>query len=157
MLGMVKRAAICTITALFFALSGCDSPTGGREGGTDSSVRSVQRKGNPAGLARRAGETGQLIRKAHDDFAVGNVSAALETASAAVDMAPNDPGALFVYAEALAANGDALGALRALDRSLTKGFAGKKMIYESRHIARIRKSTGFKELMARYGMARETP
>jgi hypothetical protein len=155
MQGKVNGVALCTIAALSFALYGCDSPIGGRKGETGSSVWSSEQKGSPAEPARRSGETGQLVRKAHDELAMGNVAPAFDAASTAVDMDPNNPGALFVYAEALAANGDVLSALRALDRSLIKGFADKKMIYQSRHLAGVRKSTGFKELMAKYGMAQE--
>ncbi len=156
MQGTVNGAVICVIAALLFSLCGCDSAGGGKKVGGVSSKWTAAHKGNPSEKGRRAEETRELVHKAHDELASGNLSPAFETASAAVATDPNDPYAIFVYAEALAANGDVFGSLRALERSLIKGFADKKMIYQSRHLSVIRKSTGFKELMAKYGMTQGT-
>lgn len=81
---------------------------------------------------------------------------AVQYAEKAKNIDPNNPAILFVYAQALSMKGDVKGALKALDDAFKNGFNNKEVLANDLHLAGLRKTEAFKELIKKYGIKYES-
>lgn len=129
-----------TIFMLFVLVAGCDK------------AKSQQKSEQPA-ASEKSAITQDAVAQAQAEMVKKNYGQAVEILKPAANAEPKNAKALFVLAEAQGASADIFGSLKSLDEALKSGYDNKTAIYASEYLVQVRASSGFKELMAKYGMA----
>lgn len=147
---MRKLTSMITISvAMVFFVSGCDQQSGASKQDAKP-AQAVRQSPAPQPVV----DVQETVAKVQAALNSKNYGQAVETAHTAVAADPKNTKALFVLAEAQGASGDVFGALKSLDDALKNGYDNKNAIYASEYLGKVRATSGFNELMSKYGMTR---